>query len=45
MCSLVEYIGAELDEAGRQREWIQSPQMFQIHRFVFDEVFDTEATQ
>lgn len=44
-CSLVEYIGAELDEAGRQREWIQSPQMFQLHRFTFDAVFDIDSSQ
>ena len=44
-CSLVEYIGAELDEAGRQKEWISSPQMFQLHRFTFDEVFDIESSQ
>lgn len=44
-CSLVEYIGAELDEAGRQKEWIQSPQMFQLHRFTFDEVFDIDSSQ
>ena len=44
-CSLVEYIGAELDEAGRQREWIHSPHMFQLHRFTFDEVFDVDSSQ
>ena len=44
-CSLVEYIGAELDAAGRQKEWIQSPQMFQLHRFTFDEVFDIDSSQ
>ena len=44
-CSLVEYIGAELDEVGRQKEWISNPQMFQIHRFTFDEVFDIESSQ
>ena len=43
--SLVEYIGAELDEAGRQREWVQSPQMFQMHRYTFDEVFDINTSQ
>ena len=44
-CSLVEYIGAELDEVGRQKEWISNPQMFQIHRFTFDEVFDFDSNQ
>jgi len=44
-CSLVEYIGAELDEGGRQKEWISNPQMFQIHRFTFDEVFDIDSNQ
>ena len=45
MVSLVEYIGAELDEAGRQREWVHSPQMFQMHRYTFDDVFDINTTQ
>ena len=44
-CSLLEYIGAELDEVGRQKEWISNPQMFQIHRFTFDEVFDIDSNQ
>ena len=44
-CSLLEYIGAELDEVGRQKEWISNPQMFQIHRFTFDEVFDLNTSQ
>ena len=44
-CSLVEYIGAELDEVGRQKEWISNPQMFQIHRFTFDDVFDIDSNQ
>ena len=44
-CSLVEYIGAELDEVGRQKEWITNPQMFQIHRFTFDNVFDIDSKQ
>ena len=44
-CSLVEYIGAELDEVGRQKEWITNPQMFQIHRFTFDDVFDIDSKQ
>ena len=44
-CSLLEYIGAELDEGGRQKEWKTNPQMFQIHKFTFDEVFDIDSSQ
>ena len=43
--SLVEYIGAELDEASRQKEWINSPQLFQYHRFAFDEIFNMDSSQ
>ena len=45
MVSLLEYIRAELDEAERQREWVHSLQMFQIHRYTFDDVFDINTTQ
>ena len=44
-CSLVEYLGGELDEAKRQLEWISNPNLFQLHRFTFDEVFDLDTNQ
>ena len=44
-CSLVEYMGAELNESERQREWIDSPHLFQLHRFAFDHVFDMDSDQ
>ena len=44
-CSLVEYLGGELDEAKRQLEWVSNPKLFQLHRFTFDEVFDIETSQ
>ena len=44
-CSLVEYLGVELDEEKRQKEWISNPQLFQLHRFTFDEVFDINTSQ
>ena len=44
-CSLVEYLGGELDEAKRQLEWISNPKLFQLHRFTFDEVFDIGTSQ
>ena len=44
-CSLVEYIGGELDEAKRQLEWVSNPKLFQLHRFTFDEVFDIGTSQ
>ena len=43
--SLAEYLGAELDEIERQREWEEKPQLFQLHRFTFDSVFDLDSTQ
>ena len=44
-CSLVEYLGGELEESKRQQEWISNPKMFQLHRFTFDEVFDIGTSQ
>lgn len=44
-CNLVEYLGAELSEKERQREWIDNPNLFQIHRFSFDHVFDMDSGQ
>ena len=44
-CSLVEYLGGELDEAKRQLEWVSNPRLFQLHRFTFDEVFDIGTSQ
>lgn len=44
-CNLVEYLGAELYERERQREWVQNPNLFQLHRFTFDYVFDTDSNQ
>ena len=44
-CSLVEYLGGELDEAKRQLEWVSNPKLFQLHRFTFDEVFDIGTNQ
>ena len=43
--SLVEYLGGELDEAKRQLEWVSNPNLFQLHRFTFDEVFDLDTSQ
>lgn len=43
--NLVEYLGAELTEKERQREWIENPNLFQLHRFSFDHAFDMDATQ
>ena len=43
--SLAEYLGAELDEIARQREWVEKPQLFQLHRFTFDSIFDMDSTQ
>jgi kinesin family protein 3/17 len=44
-CSLVEYIGAEISERERQREWLDSPHLFQLHRFSFDYVYDIDSDQ
>lgn len=42
---MVEYLGAELSEYERQREWVENPNLFQLHRFTFDHVFDMNASQ
>lgn len=44
-CNLVEYLGAELSERERQREWVENPNLFQLHRFTFDYVFDMDSQQ
>ena len=44
-CSLVEYLGSSNSEKERQKEWLESSTMFQIHRFSFDYVFDMDVTQ
>ena len=44
-CNLAEYLGAELNERERQREWLENPNLFQLHRFSFDHVFDMDSTQ
>lgn len=42
---MVEYLGAELNEAERQREWEENPSLFQLHHFTFDAVFDMDSSQ
>lgn len=42
---MVEYLGAELSERERQREWVDNPNLFQLHRFTFDHVFDMNSSQ
>lgn len=42
---LVEYLGAQLDEVERQKEWDEKPFLFQLHRFTFDFVFDMDSSQ
>lgn len=44
-CNLVEYLGAEMTEVERQREWVENPNLFQLHRFSFDHVFDMDCLQ
>ena len=43
--SLAEYVGSELSELERQREWVENPNVFQLHRFTFDFVFDVDSQQ
>ena len=38
-------MGAELYERERQRDWVDNPNLFQLHRFTFDYVFDSESSQ
>ena len=43
--SLAEYLGSEFSEIERQRQWIEEPNLFQLHRFTFDSVFDMDSLQ
>ena len=38
-------MGAELSERDRQKEWVENPNLFQLHRFTFDYVFDMDSNQ
>ena len=38
-------MGAELSEHERQREWVENPNLFQLHRFTFDYAFDMSSSQ
>lgn len=44
-CSIVEYLGSEISEAERQREWVENPNLFQLHHFTFDYSYDMNASQ
>ena len=44
-CSIVEYLGSEISEGERQREWVENPNMFQTHHFTFDYTYDMESSQ
>ena len=43
--SLAEYVGAELSELERQRQWSEKPSLFHLHRFTFDAIFDMDSLQ
>ena len=43
--SLAEYVGAELSELERQRQWVEEPSLFHLHRFTFDTIFDMDSLQ
>ena len=34
-----------MNEEERQREWVDNPNLFQLHRFTFDSVFDMDSSQ
>jgi len=44
-CTLAEYLGSEFEERERQREWQNNSNLFQLHRFTFDYVFDIDSSQ
>jgi Cdc6-like AAA superfamily ATPase len=41
----MEYMGAEVDEAERQRDIEENPQLCVWHNFTFDYVYDPSSTQ
>jgi hypothetical protein len=44
-CSIQEYLGAEISEAGRQRDIRENPHMLTYHNFAFDNVYGPDSSQ
>jgi kinesin family protein 3/17 len=42
---LIEYIGPKNKEEEKQIDWNENPNLFQIHKYSFDYVFDMETSQ
>ena len=43
--SLIEYLGFEFEEASKQKEIIDNPNLFLPHPYTFDHIFDMDSTQ
>ena len=44
-CSLIEYLGSEMSESERQKQWTDNPNLFQLHHFTFDYSYDMNDSQ
>jgi DNA replication protein DnaC len=45
VCSIQEYLGAEINEVGRQRDVRENPHITTQHTFAFDHVYGPDSTQ
>lgn len=43
--TVVEYVGAEVTEAERQKDIVSNPHVCQYHRFAFDHIYDINSSQ
>ena len=44
-CTLLEYLGQECTEKGRQRDIQKNPQHLTHHKFAFDQIYGPDSTQ
>ena len=44
-CTLMEYLGSEVSEKGRQKDIERNPQLMTHHQFTFDQIYGPDSTQ
>ena len=44
-CTLMEYLGSEVSEKGRQRDIERNPALMTHHQFTFDQIYGPNSTQ
>lgn len=45
VCSIQEYLGAEVSDLGRQTDVANNPNVVTFHSFAFDHVYGPQSTQ